>query len=101
MGEQARPAAVPVIGKGEGVWSFVHIDDAAAATAAALECTPGTYNVVDDDPTPQSLWLPAFARAVGRQHPPDDERRALEAFGPDTGYRHPAARCIERERKRS
>jgi nucleoside-diphosphate-sugar epimerase len=87
MGEQARQRQVPVIGKGEGVWSFVHIDDAAAATAAALECTPGTYNVVDDDPTPQSLWLPAFARAVGAPAPPRmTEEGALEAFGPDTVY---------------
>jgi nucleoside-diphosphate-sugar epimerase len=50
MGEQVRRRQVPVIGSGQGVWSFVHIDDAAAATAAALECVPGTYNVADSDP---------------------------------------------------
>lgn len=87
MGEQVRQQQVPVIGNGEGVWSFVHIDDAAAATAAALESTPGAYNVVDGDPTPQSMWLPAFARAVGAPAPPQKtEEEALEAFGPDTVY---------------
>ena len=87
MGEQARAQRVPVIGYGEGVWSWVHIEDAAAATAAALECRPGAYNVVDADPTPQSVWLPAFARAVGAPAPPQiTEEEALAAFGPDTVY---------------
>jgi len=53
----------------------------------AITWAPGTYNVVDDDPTPQSLWLPAFARAVGAPEPPQmTEEGALEAFGPDTVY---------------
>jgi nucleoside-diphosphate-sugar epimerase len=87
MGEQARWQRVPVIGSGEGVWSWVHIDDAAAATAAALECAPGAYNVVDGNPTPQSLWLPAFARAGGTPAPPRmTEEEALGALGPDTVY---------------
>src|SRR5215467_4331519 len=80
MGEQVRQQQVPVIGDGEGVWS-VHIDDAAAATAAALECAPGAYNVVDDDPAPQRRWLPAFAHAVGAPPPPRvSEAQALAAF---------------------
>jgi nucleoside-diphosphate-sugar epimerase len=87
MGEQAREQRVPVIGGGQGVWSWVHIEDAAAATAAALECRPGAYNVVDADPTPQRVWLPAFARAVGAPAPPQiTEEEALAAFGPDTVY---------------
>src|SRR5262245_20032726 len=87
MGEQVRQQQVPVIGSGQGVWSFVHIDDAAAATAAALECVPGAYNVVDGDPTPQRLWLRAFARAAGAPVPPQiTEQEALAAFGPDTVY---------------
>jgi len=87
MGEQARQRQVPVIGNGEGVWSWVHINDAAAATAAALECAPGAYNIVDGDPAPQNLWLPAFARAVGAPAPPQiTEQEALAAFGPDTVY---------------
>lgn len=85
MGEQARQQRVPVIGGGQGVWSFVHIDDAAAATTAALDSAPGIYNVVDADPTPQRLWLPAFARAVGAPVPPQiTEQEALATFGPDT-----------------
>ena len=87
MGEQVRKQQVPVIGSGQGVWSFVHIEDTAAATAAALECASGAYNVVDSDPTPQCLWLPAFARAAGAPVPPHiAEQEALEAFGPDIVY---------------
>ena len=87
MGEQAREQRVPVIGDGQGVWSWVHIEDAAAATAAALECPPGVYNVVDADPTPQRIWLPAFARVVGAPAPPQiTEEEALTAFGPDAVY---------------
>ena len=87
MGEQARQRQVPVIGNGEGVWSWVHINDAAAATAAALECAPGAYNIVDGDPAPQNLWLPAFARAVGAPAPPQiTEKEALAAVGSDTVY---------------
>jgi nucleoside-diphosphate-sugar epimerase len=87
MGEQARQQRVPVIGDCQGIWSFVHIDDAAAATAAALECAPGAYNVVDGDPTPQSSWLPAFARAAGAPAPPQmTEEEALGTLGPDAVY---------------
>jgi nucleoside-diphosphate-sugar epimerase len=59
----------PVVGKGEGVSSFVHIQDAAIATVALLEAEPGIYNLVDDDPSPQAVWLPAFARFVGAPPP--------------------------------
>jgi nucleoside-diphosphate-sugar epimerase len=87
MGEQVRQQQVHVIGDGQGVWSFVHIDDAAAATAAALECAPGAYNVVDSDPAAQSLWLPAFALAVGAPAPPwMTEEEALRTGGPDEVY---------------
>jgi 2-alkyl-3-oxoalkanoate reductase len=87
MGEQVRQRQVPVIGAGEGVWSWVHIDDAAAATAAALECPPGVYNVVDGDPTAQRVWLPAFARAVGAPPPSQiKEEEAVATFGPDAVY---------------
>jgi nucleoside-diphosphate-sugar epimerase len=87
MGEQVRQQRVPVIGDGQGVWSWVHIEDAAAATAMALECRPGVYNIVDTDPTPQRVWLPAFARAVNAPAPlAVTEEEALAAFGPDTVY---------------
>jgi nucleoside-diphosphate-sugar epimerase len=61
----------PVVGDGAGVWSFVHIEDAAAATLAALEhWSPGEiYNVVDDEPAPVREWLPAIADAIGAPPP--------------------------------
>lgn len=87
MGEQVRQQRVPVIGAGQGVWSWVHVDDAAEATAAALACAPGIYNVVDGDPTAQCVWLPAFARAVGALPPLRiSEDEALATFGPDDVY---------------
>jgi 2-alkyl-3-oxoalkanoate reductase len=87
MGDQVRQQQVPVIGEGQGVYSFVHIDDAAAATAAALECSPGAYNIVDGSPSPQHVWLTAFARAVGAPAPPRvSEEEALRASGPDAVY---------------
>lgn len=60
----------PVIGDGEGISSFVHIHDAAVATALLLTAEPGVYNLVDDDPSPQSVWLPAFAKFLGAPPPP-------------------------------
>jgi nucleoside-diphosphate-sugar epimerase len=60
----------PIVGNGAGVWSFVHLDDAAAATVAAVEHgEPGIYNVVDDDPAPVCEWLPALAEAIGAPPP--------------------------------
>ncbi len=87
MGDQVRQQQVPIIGEGQGVYSFVHIDDAAGATAAALECLPGAYNIVDGNPSPQHLWLTAFARAAGAPAPPRvSEQEALRASGPDAVY---------------
>ena len=60
----------PIVGAGTGVFSFVHVEDAASATVAALERgAPGIYNVVDDDPAPAHEWMPAFAEAVGGKPP--------------------------------
>lgn len=68
--EQVRRRRMPIVGSGEGRFSFVHVDDAAAATTLALERgAPGVYNVVDDDPAPMREWLPAFARAAGAPPP--------------------------------
>ena len=65
----------------------MHVDDAAAATAAALECAPGAYNIVDGDPTAQGVWLPAFASAVGAPRPPQvSEEEARATSGPDAVY---------------
>jgi nucleoside-diphosphate-sugar epimerase len=61
---------VPIIGAGTGVWSFLHIDDAAAATVAALERGgPGVYNIADDDPAQVAVWLPELARILGAKPP--------------------------------
>jgi nucleoside-diphosphate-sugar epimerase len=59
----------PIIGEGQAVWSFVHIEDAAIATVAALNAEPGIYNIVDSDPSPVSRWLPAFALSLGAPAP--------------------------------
>jgi 2-alkyl-3-oxoalkanoate reductase len=68
--EQIRKRRVPVVGSGAGIWSLVHIQDAAAATADAVERgAPGVYNVVDDDPAPVSILLPEVARIVGAKPP--------------------------------
>lgn len=67
--QQARRRQLPVVGRGGGVWSFIHIDDAARATVAALGGPPGVYNIVDDEPAPAREWIPAFARAVGAPKP--------------------------------
>ena len=87
VGDQVGRREVPVIGKGEGIWNWVHIDDAAAATCAAITADPGVYNVVDDQPVAQSLWLPAFAKFVGASEPPTvSEEEALRNSGPDSVY---------------
>jgi nucleoside-diphosphate-sugar epimerase len=68
--EVIRARKFPVVGDGGGVWSFVHIEDAAEATAAAVtRGRPGIYNIVDDDPAPVAEWLPAAARALGAPKP--------------------------------
>jgi 2-alkyl-3-oxoalkanoate reductase len=68
--EAVRRRQFPIVAGGAGVWSFVHIDDAATATLAAIERgRTGVYNVVDDDPAPVAEWLPALAAAVGAKPP--------------------------------
>ena len=68
--EMLRKRQVPVIGGGTGVWSFIEITDAAAATIAAVEHgAPGLYNVVDDDPAPVAEWLPYLAKVAGAKPP--------------------------------
>jgi nucleoside-diphosphate-sugar epimerase len=68
--EMVRKRRFPVVGAGDAVWSFIHIDDAAAATVAAIEGgRPGIYNVTDDDPAPVSVWLPALASVLGAPPP--------------------------------
>jgi nucleoside-diphosphate-sugar epimerase len=71
MIDQLRRRRVPLIGGGAGQWSFIHVDDAAAATVAAIERgEPGNiYNIVDDEPAEVSEWLPTLATLVGARPP--------------------------------
>ena len=65
-----RRRQVPVIGNGAGVWSFLHVTDAAVATVAAVQGgAPGVYNIVDDEPATVAQWLPVMARAAGAKPP--------------------------------
>ncbi|HVZ99490.1 MAG TPA: NAD(P)-dependent oxidoreductase, partial [Caulobacterales bacterium] len=89
IAEQARRGESLIVGEGNAVWSFVHIDDAVAATVAALAAEPGIYNIVDDDPLPVLQTLPAFARWVDAPEP----RRvsvhdALKTAGAEAVYFH-------------
>jgi nucleoside-diphosphate-sugar epimerase len=68
--ELVRRRKLPLVGDGGGVWSFIHVADAAEATVAAVERgRRGVYNVVDDDPAPVAEWLPALARTLGARKP--------------------------------
>ena len=70
IGRQVRKRRFPIVGKGTGVFSFIHVDDAAGATVAALDRgAPGLYNVVDDEPSPMHEWLPVYAEALGAKPP--------------------------------
>ena len=68
--ELARKRRFPVIGNGEGRWSFIHVQDAASATVAGLKNgSPGVYNIVDDEPAAAREWMPAYATAMGAKRP--------------------------------
>jgi nucleoside-diphosphate-sugar epimerase len=68
--ELIRKRRMPLTGRGTGIWSWLHIEDAAAATVAAVDHgEPGIYNIVDDEPAPVSQWLPYLAEAVGAKPP--------------------------------
>jgi nucleoside-diphosphate-sugar epimerase len=68
--ELVRKRKFPLVGDGGGVWSFIHVADAADATVAAVEHGHrGVYNVVDDDPAPVAEWLPALAQTLGAKKP--------------------------------
>jgi nucleoside-diphosphate-sugar epimerase len=65
-----RRRKLPIIGNGAGVWSFIHLDDAATATLAAVERgASGVYNIADDEPAPVAVWLPELARILGAKPP--------------------------------
>jgi len=69
IAQQVRKRRLPIVGKGLGLSSFVHLHDAATATVAALARGRGIYNVVDDEPARVSEWLPVFAQAIGAKPP--------------------------------
>jgi nucleoside-diphosphate-sugar epimerase len=70
VGQDVIRRRLPIVGGGGGVWSFIHVDDAARATVIALDRgTSGAYNVVDDDPALVSDWLPLLAETLGAQRP--------------------------------
>ncbi|MBV9001022.1 MAG: NAD(P)-dependent oxidoreductase [Solirubrobacterales bacterium] len=84
--EVIRKRKFPVVGDGGGVWSFVHIADAAEATVAAIEHGHrGIYNVVDDDPAPVADWLPALAQSIGAPKPRRVPRFVGRLFAGEAG----------------
>jgi nucleoside-diphosphate-sugar epimerase len=86
--ELVRKRRLPLVGDGAGVWSFIHIADAAAATAAAVERgTRGAYNIVDDDPAPVAAWLPSLADELGAKRPMRVPRFVGRIFAGEAGAR--------------
>jgi nucleoside-diphosphate-sugar epimerase len=84
--ELVRRRKFPLVGDGGGVWSFIHIADAAEATVAAVEHgSPGIYNIVDDDPAPVAEWLPALAHELGAKKPMRVPRFVGRLFAGETG----------------
>lgn len=66
---QIRKKQFPIIGKGDGVWNFIHVADAAKAAVSAIYSFPGAYNIVNNHPSQLREWLPAFARFLRAEHP--------------------------------
>jgi nucleoside-diphosphate-sugar epimerase len=90
--EMIRKRRFPIVGDGRGVWSFVHIEDAAEATVMAIEHGgPGVYNIVDDEPAAVAEWLPRLADAIGARRP----RRLPRWLGRLTGGEHLVALMTE------
>lgn len=69
MHQDVLKRRMPIVGSGGGVFSFIHLDDAASATVAALAAPPGVYQIVDDDPAPVRDWLPFYASLIGAPRP--------------------------------
>jgi len=84
--ELVRKRKFPLVGDGAGVWSFIHVADAAEATLAAIEHgSRGVYNVVDDDPAPVAEWLPVLAQALGAKKPMRMPRFVARLFAGEAG----------------
>ena len=84
--ELVRRRKFPLVGDGGGVWSFIHVADAAEATMAAVEHgSRGVYNIVDDDPAPVAEWLPALAQTLGAKKPMRVPRFVGRLFAGEAG----------------
>jgi len=84
--EAVRRRKFPLVGDGGGVWSFIHVADAAEATVAAVERgSRGVYNIVDDDPAPVAEWLPALAEELGAKTPMRVPRIIGRLFASEAG----------------
>jgi len=84
--EMVRKRRFPLVGDGGGVWSFIHVADAAEATVAAVEHgSRGIYNIVDDDPAPVADWLPALAQTLGAKKPMRVPRLVGRLFAGEVG----------------
>ena len=84
--ELVRKRKFPLVGDGGGVWSFIHVADAAEATVAAIENGKrGVYNVVDDDPAPVAEWLPTLAQQLGAKKPMRVPRLVGRLFAGEAG----------------
>jgi nucleoside-diphosphate-sugar epimerase len=84
--EMIRKRKFPLVGDAAGVWSFIHVADAAEATLAAIEHgSRGIYNVVDDDPAPVAEWLPALAHTLGAKKPMGVPRFIGRLFAGEVG----------------
>jgi nucleoside-diphosphate-sugar epimerase len=84
--ELIRQGKFPLVGNAGGVWSFIHIADAAAATVAAIEHGKrGIYNIVDDDPAPVAEWLPALAQKLRAKKPMRVPRLVGRVFAGEAG----------------
>ncbi|AOB30387.1 dTDP-4-dehydrorhamnose reductase [Bordetella sp. H567] len=89
VADQLRAGTAGILGEGNAPWSFVHIDDAVAATVAALDGPAGVYNIVDDSPLPAGEHLRALARWVGADEPKQIlDPAELQAIGPEALYYH-------------
>jgi 2-alkyl-3-oxoalkanoate reductase len=88
VAKQVRAQQFPIVGNGGGVWSWIHIEDAAIATVSAMERgNPGIYLIADDRPLAVSEWLPAFARSLNAPPPPQvSVEDALQTGGADAVY---------------
>jgi len=85
--DEIRLQQFPLIEGGQAKWSFVHIEDAARATVAALTADPGKYVLVDDEPSSVSVWLPGFASFVGAPTPKvTTAEQARQTVGEDAVY---------------